>query len=247
VPTESHASVGLPSAWPALASGVSSTTGHCLRVDSLPTADGWTTLEHASADGVVGPQLPSLAGSGHLVGTTFAVSLLACLHRLPTVQVANGEYDTSVLPLPVELYLGGLWFAMFVSTPYLGTYSCATTGVCHWGSLSVPFARVSFFRLRVRDRSVCQRCTKLDCAKACPVGLVDMPFYLRTPGEFRSTKCVGVGDCVGACPYGNLYDQDVCSRISRVLVRRRRDVSSPRLPMATAARAPPPASAGPPA
>ena len=166
------------------------------------------------------------------LASLFAVSLLAYLHRLPVVEVANGQYDTAALPLPVELYFGGLWFAMFVSTPYIGTYNCATTGVCHWGSLSVPFAKVSLFRLRVRDRSVCQRCTTFDCAKSCPVGLVDMPVYLRTTGEYRSTKCCGVGDCDGACPYGNLYHEDVRSRLAQAFrgLRRSRPVG-PALPM----------------
>jgi polyferredoxin len=165
----------------------------------------------------------------------FAVSLIAYLHRLPTVQVANGQYDTAALPLPVELYFGGLWFAMFVSTPYVGTYNCATTGLCHWGALSIPFTRVSFFRLRVKDREVCERCTTFDCAKSCPVGLVDMPLYFRTTGEYRSSKCCGVGDCVGACPYGNLYHQDVRSPIAKLLRRLSRSPPGTPLPMARAA------------
>ena len=180
----------------------------------------------------------------------FAVSLLAYLHRLPMVQVANGEYDTSALPLPIELYFGGLWFAMFVSTPYIGTYNCATTGICHWGSLSVPFARVSLFRLRVRDRSVCERCTSFDCAKSCPVGLVDMPAYLRATGEYRSTKCCGVGDCVGACPYGNLYHEDVRSRLTSWFARSPRPQPGTLLPMVRSSApvstpAPPPTGAEP--
>ena len=165
----------------------------------------------------------------------FAVSVLSLLHRLPTVQVANGQYDTSALPLPIELYFGGLWFAMFVSTPYVGTYNCATTGVCHWGSLSVPFAKVGLYRLRVRDRKVCERCTTFDCAKACPVGLVDMPLHFRTKGEFRSTKCCGVGDCIGACPYGNLYDQDVRAWIARAFRRLNPRAPAVPLPMITGA------------
>ncbi len=180
------------------------------------------------------------------LGSLFAVSLFAYLHRLPTVQVANGEYDTSALPLPIELYFGALWFAMFVSTPYVGTYNCATTGICHWGSLSVPFAKVSFFRLRVKDREVCQRCTTFDCAKSCPVGLVDMPLYFRSTGEYRSTKCCGVGDCVGACPYGNLYHQDVRFWLARSLSRLTRRQPGRALPMvASTAPAARPAPAAP--
>ncbi len=159
----------------------------------------------------LGSQLQTgyLVASGVALASLFSISVLSLLHWIPTVQVASGQFDTSALPLPIELYFGGVWFAMFVTTPFIGTYNCATTGFCHWGALTVPFAKVGFFRLKVKDRKVCQECTTFDCAKACPVGLVDMPLHFRTTGEFRSTKCCGVGDCVGACPYGNMYHQDV--------------------------------------
>ncbi len=147
--------------------------------------------------------------SGVALTSLFAVSLLSLLRWIPAVQVANGELDTAALPLPIELYFGGVWFAMFVTTPFIGTYNCATTGFCHWGALTLPFARVGFFRLKVKDKKVCEACTTFDCAKACPVGLVDMPLYFRRDGEYRSSKCCGVGDCVGACPYNNMYHQDV--------------------------------------
>jgi polyferredoxin len=160
------------------------------------------------------------AASSLALVSLFGVSLLAYLHQLPTVQVANGEFDTAALPLPVELYFGALWFAMFVSVPYVGTYNCATTGFCHWGALSIPFAKLGLYRLKVKDKTVCQRCTTFDCAQACPVGLVDMPQHFRTRGEFRSTKCCGVGDCISACPYGNLYDQDVRRWLRRLLPNR---------------------------
>ncbi len=150
-----------------------------------------------------------LVTSGVALVSLFAISALSLLRWVPPVQVANGALDVAALPLPVELYFGGVWFAMFVTTPFIGSYSCATTGFCHWGALSAPFAKVGFFRLKVKDKKVCQACTTFDCAKACPVGLVDMPLYFRTKGEYRSSKCCGVGDCVGACPYGNMYHQDV--------------------------------------
>ena len=178
--------------------------------------------------------------SGVALLSLFAVSLLALLHMLPAVQVANGEFDTAALPLPIELYFGGLWFAMFVSTPYIGTYNCATTGFCHWGALSLPFAKVGLFRLKVRDRTICQTCTTFDCAQSCPVGLVEMPFHFRTKGEYRSTKCCGVGDCVGACPYGNLYHEDVRSWLRRAVGRPDPWVRPPGtpLPMVPVARRP---------
>ena len=161
--------------------------------------------------------------SGVALASLFAVSVLALLRWIPAVQVANGELDTAALPLPIMLYFGGVWFAMFVTTPFIGTYNCATTGFCHWGALTLPFARVGFFRLKVKDKKVCQACTTFECAKACPVGLVDMPLYFRRDGEYRSSKCCGVGDCVGACPYNNMYHQDV-----RFWLRRKFTVRGPR-------------------
>ncbi len=182
--------------------------------------------------------------SGVALVSLFAVSLLSVLRWIPAVQVANGELDTAALPLPIELYFGAVWFAMFVTTPFIGTYNCATTGFCHWGALTVPFTRVSFFRLKVKDKKVCEACTTFDCAKACPVGLVDMPLYFRRDGEYRSSKCCGVGDCVGACPYGNMYHQDVRFWIRRKLSRAGpapqppidRGIPLPMVPSATPAR-----------
>jgi polyferredoxin len=163
-----------------------------------------------------------VAISGVALASLFAVSFLSLVHWIPLVQVSNGKLDTAALPLPIELYFGAVWFAMFVTVPFLGSYNCATTGFCHWGALTVPFARIGFFRLKVKDKKVCQACTTFDCAKACPVGLVDMPLYFRRDGEYRSSKCCGVGDCVGACPYNNMYHQDV-----RFWLRRKMGAKAP--------------------
>ena len=105
-------------------------------------------------------------------------------------------------------YFSVLWYVLFVTIPYAGNYNCVTMGWCYTGTISGAFGRLGFFRLKVRDREVCRRCTTLDCAKSCPVGLTDMPGHFRQKGEFRSSKCCGVGDCVDACPYGNMYFYD---------------------------------------
>ena len=106
-------------------------------------------------------------------------------------------------------YFSVLWYVLFVTIPYTGNYNCVTMGWCYTGAITQAFSRVGFFRLKVYDREVCRRCTTLDCAKSCPVGLVDMPGHFRSKGEFRSSKCCGIGDCVEACPYGNMYFRDV--------------------------------------
>jgi polyferredoxin len=137
-----------------------------------------------------------------------------------------------------SFYFGVLWYVMFVTIPYTGNYNCVTMGWCHWGTFSQAFGRIGFFRLKVKDRAVCRACTTLDCAKACPVGLVDMPGHFRTRGEFRSSKCCGVGDCISACPYGNMYIYDVRHAIAARLGLRSRPAAPARLPMVRAGPAP---------
>jgi len=128
-------------------------------------------------------------------------------------------------------YFSVLWYVTFVTIPYAGNYNCVTMGWCYTGTISQAFGRLGFFRLKVRDKEVCRRCTTQDCAKACPVGLADMPRFFREKGEFRSSKCCGVGDCVEACPYGNMYFHDVRHWFRRRLGRPEVPDVAARLPM----------------
>jgi polyferredoxin len=178
--------------------------------------------------------------SGLALVSLFGTSFLPYLHLLPGVEFRNNDFDSAMLPF--ELYFGALWFIMFVSIPYVGNYNCVTTGFCHWGSFSQLFSKVSFFKLKVRDKSVCQACTTVDCAKACPIGLIDMPQHFRTKGEFRSAKCCGVGDCVGACPYNNMYLSDVRHWLRGRFADPLHPPLDTRLPMVSARRAPGPAA-----
>jgi polyferredoxin len=107
------------------------------------------------------------------------------------------------------LYFGVLWYVLFVTIPYVGTYNCVTMGWCYTGTVAAAFQKLGPYKLKVRDKNVCRACTTLDCAKACPVGLTDMPGHFRKTGEFRSSKCCGVGQCVEVCPYDNLYIHDI--------------------------------------
>ncbi len=180
--------------------------------------------------------------SGLTMASLVAASFASYLDQIGRLQWTVGGADPTVFLF--DFYFSVLWYVMFVSIPYTGNYNCVTMGWCYTGTIAQAFQSVGFFKLKVRDREVCKACTTLDCAKACPVGLVDMPGHFRTRGEFRSSKCCGVGDCVGACPYGNMYISDV-----RHWFRRRRGLPEAppmpsRLPMVREPAGRPPVAMG---
>ncbi|MFZ1023159.1 MAG: hypothetical protein WAN87_03390 [Thermoplasmata archaeon] len=155
--------------------------------------------------------------TGVVMGSLVATSVLSYLDTTGAVKFFIQGTDPSVFLF--TLYFSVLWYLMFVTIPYTGTFNCVTMGWCYTGTIAQAFQKIGVFKLKVRDKQVCRDCTTLDCAKGCPVGLVDMPGHFRTKGEFRSTKCCGVGECVEACPYDNLYISDVRHWIRRRLGR----------------------------
>ncbi|HTS32804.1 MAG TPA: hypothetical protein VMI55_02560 [Thermoplasmata archaeon] len=169
-----------------------------------------------------------------LVGT----SLLSYLDSVGAANLYIQGTDPSVFFFIASFSVA--WYVLFVAIPYAGNYNCVTMGWCYTGIIAAAFQKVGTFKLKVRDKQVCRDCKTLDCAKGCPVGLVDMPGHFRQTGEFRSTKCCGVGDCVEDCPYDNLYISDVRHSIRRLLGRpetRPRRISNPHVGVAQAASA----------
>jgi polyferredoxin len=110
-------------------------------------------------------------------------------------------------------YFDFLWYVLFISIPFVGTYACVSTGMCHWGLFNQFVSRFGLFKLKVKDPDMCARCPTKDCAKACPVGLTDLPSKFISSGEFKSHKCIGVGNCVSSCPYENEYIFDIRHKI----------------------------------
>jgi polyferredoxin len=106
-------------------------------------------------------------------------------------------------------YFGFLWYAVFILMPYVGSYGCINTGYCQWGNFNRFISRFGFFRLKVRDPNQCVTCPTKDCASACPVGNYGQPGSFITTGEYKDSRCVGIGDCVNACPYENIFYYDV--------------------------------------
>ena len=109
------------------------------------------------------------------------------------------------------------WYGFFIAIPYLGMSGCRTWGFCTTGTLYGAISILGFYRKEVFDREICRQCRTRDCAKACEVGLVDMPTAFIRDGYFRSAKCVGAHDCEAACPYGNLVSRDVRDALRKAL------------------------------
>jgi len=145
--------------------------------------------------------------TGLVMGSLVVTSVLSYLDSIGAANIFIEGTDPTVFFF--TFYFAVLWYLMFVTIPYMGNYNCVTMGWCYTGTIAQAFQKIGFFKLKVRSKQVCRDCTTLDCAKGCPVALVDMPGHFRTKGEFRSSKCCGVGDCIESCPYDNIYISDV--------------------------------------
>jgi polyferredoxin len=77
--------------------------------------------------------------------------------------------------------------------------------------------------LKVKNSSQCVSCETKDCALACPVGLSTQPGSFISDGQFKNSRCVGVGDCVEACPYENIFFYDVRNFLKEKVVKKDRD------------------------
>ena len=106
-------------------------------------------------------------------------------------------------------YFGFLWYVIWMMIPFVGTYGCASTGMCGWGAFNQLISRAGLFRLKVKDKALCSNCTTKDCSKVCPLGLTGQPAAFAAKGEFRNYKCIGDGNCVSACPHRNISFYDV--------------------------------------
>ncbi|AHC52120.1 4Fe-4S ferredoxin [Sulfolobus acidocaldarius SUSAZ] len=120
-----------------------------------------------------------------------------------------------VVQFYASLYFNVIWYFQFMFMPFLGNYACVTEGICAWGTFNQFFGYLGLFKLKVKDPQQCLNCKTVDCALACPVGLTDMRANFIKKGEFKSFKCIGVGDCVEACPHDNIVFHDVRSYLKK--------------------------------
>ena len=102
-----------------------------------------------------------------------------------------------------------LWYVFFISIPFVGMSPCRRYGWCTTGTFVGFFSKLGLFKLKVKEPATCVTCPTKDCVSACEVGLGDLAGQFIKTGEFKSTKCVGAGSCLEACPYDNIFFYDI--------------------------------------
>jgi len=144
------------------------------------------------------------------LGVSIFVLIAAVISYLNSEGIVSFTiFNTDITVLIYFIFFDILWYILFISIPFLGTFACVSTGYCYWGVFNQAVSRVGLFRLKVKDPQVCVNCKTVDCANACPVGLTDMRGEFIKKGEFKSIKCIGIGGCIDACPYDNIFIYDV--------------------------------------
>lgn len=128
--------------------------------------------------------------------------------------IGNGGTGISLWGVDVSVFYSyfvwnTLWYIFFIMIPFVGMSPCRRYGWCTTGTFVGFFSRIGLFRLKVNNPQTCVTCADKPCVSACEVGLGDLPGQFIKTGEFRSSKCVGAGSCVIACPYDNIYFYDV--------------------------------------
>lgn len=150
-----------------------------------------------------------------LYGVIFSVvwaSIFASItiSYLDSIGVLNlSIFGTDPAQFSYLFYFDFLWYIVFITIPFVGTYACVSTGMCHWGTFNQLVGRLGFFKLKVKSVDTCVHCPTKDCALACPVGLTNLPSEFIRKGEMKNHKCIGVGDCVSSCPYENIQFHDI--------------------------------------
>lgn len=102
-----------------------------------------------------------------------------------------------------------MWYLFFIAIPFIGMSPCRRYGWCTTGTFVGFFSKLGLFKLKVKSPDTCRTCPTKDCVSACEVGLGDLAGQFIKQGYFKSSKCVGAGSCIEACPYDNIFYYDV--------------------------------------
>ena len=161
----------------------------------------------------------------------FSLVATATLSYLNSIGVIDATvFGTDASFFAYSFYFSFLWYIVWILIPFMGTYACATTGMCGWGSFNQLISRFGLFKLKVKDSDTCVTCATKDCAKVCPVGITDQPGSFIGTGQLKTMRCIGVGDCVTACPYQNIYFYDIRAWL-RARLRRPKSFATQGVPL----------------
>lgn len=155
--------------------------------------------------------------------TLLAFAVISYLNQIGVTNITIFGNDLTVFY--VMLYFNFIWYIQFILMAYLGNYACVNHGICAWGSFNQFFGYLGAFKLKVKEPSLCVNCKTVDCAYACPVGITDMRASFIKKGEFKAFKCVGVGDCIEACPHDNIFIYDIRNLVREKLKKIKTDNS----------------------
>ncbi|MGC4080684.1 MAG: hypothetical protein QM736_00825 [Vicinamibacterales bacterium] len=119
-------------------------------------------------------------------------------------------FDLWALPAATAwLVVGYFGVALIVDTTFSGAAFCKH--VCPVGQFNFIASTVSPLEVGVRDRSVCERCTTVDCIKGrrderVPATIVQRgcELGLFLPSKVGNLECTFCLDCVQACPHDNV-------------------------------------------
>ncbi len=148
------------------------------------------------------PFVKKIAGGSWMFMLASAVASFAI-----SVELIKLPFDPAILYSYLIWNL--LWYLFFISIPFVGMSPCRRYGWCTTGVFVGFFSRLGFFRIKAIDSNVCAKCPTKDCVTACEVGLGDLPAQFIKNGYFKSSKCVGSGSCILACPYDNIHFYDI--------------------------------------
>jgi polyferredoxin len=129
----------------------------------------------------------------------------------PAVKLPGAKsFANFILDFYGMFVLNYVWWFFFFLTPIFGAYSCARQGWCGFGTLAGLGNKV-FFKVKANSVETCKACRSVECEGACPVK-IPIRSDVLSKGYTNRIACVGCGDCVEACPYGNLTIRSLIGR-----------------------------------